>query len=125
MSNLKELRTVHSRLTKDRKRAESEVKKIDSTLQKIEAAIAELQGGGRKEKDSSPKNSKQGSRAVGRRTWTEEQKREAGERMKKIWAKKRRAKKARVAKGADESSEVQEHGEGSSESVRAVPQAVA
>jgi hypothetical protein len=94
MSNLKELRAVYSRLVKDRRKAESEVRKIDSTIQKIEAAIADLQGITPK-KERTSKTSKDGDkRAVGRRTWTEDQKKEAAERMKRIWAKKRKAKKA-------------------------------
>ena len=102
MSNLRELKAVQSRLVKDRKKAEAEVKKIDSTLQKIESAIAELQGTSKREKGASPKNSKSGSKgAVGRRTWTEEQKREAAERMKRVWAKKKKGKKGRADKAED------------------------
>jgi len=120
MSNLKELKAVQGRLVKDRKRAEGEVKKIESTLQKIEAAISELQGVSKKEKSPSTKGAKG---EVGRRTWTEEQKREAAERMKRIWAKKKRAKKKAERDGLSES----QGGEGAAVRPEMVvpPQAVA
>lgn len=109
MSNTKELNAVKTRLTKEKKAAEAEVRRIDSALQKICAALEELKGtkapSVKREKATTKATKGSSKRPVGKRNWSDSQKREAAARMKDYWAKKKKSKKGKVARRAVKESD--------------------
>lgn len=133
MSNTKELNAVKTRLTRERKNAEAEVRRIDSALQKICAALEELKGTkaptGRKREKVTTKATKAGSkRPVGKRNWSDSQRKEAAARMKDYWSKKKKSpKRGKVARRAvkDASEEAHDASAPSAPQVVVPPQAVA
>ena len=133
MSNTKELNAVKTRLTKEKKEAEAEVRRIDSALQKICSALEELKGvkasTGKKKEKSSTRATKAGSkRPVGKRNWSDSQRKEAASRMKDYWAKKKKGtKRGKVARRAAKETVEEAHDASAPPAPQVVvpPQAVA